>query len=117
MTVKVEIDDKLPQEVLDFISQNEEAVAMDVEARARASTAFKDETGYLRSHISAKKSKYQAGGWIVGAWAPHAWLVEYGHELINPYTGRKVGHVPGRSYLRAALNAVISSARAKFGAR
>ncbi len=117
MQIRVEIDEQIPQKVIDFISQNAEEVAGEIEARAKASTAFKDETGYLRSHISAKKSKYEAGGWIVGAWAPHAWLVEYGHELINPYTGRKVGHVSGRSYLRAALNAAISSARAKFGAR
>lgn len=117
MTVRVEIDEKLPQEIKDFISANEESVAMEVEANAKGSTAFKDETGYLRKHISAKKSKYKEGGWIVGAWAPHAWLVEHGHELINPYTGKKVGTVPPHAYLRPALSAAIASARAKFGVK
>ena len=113
--VRGEIDDAVPDFVVKHIEENAEDVAGEIELRARGTTAFLDKTGRLRKAISAKKSRYEGGGWIVGAWAPHAWLVEFGHELINPYTGKRVGHVPAHSYLRAALNAAISSARAKFG--
>ncbi len=112
-----EIDDAVPDFVKKYITDNAEKVANEIEFRAKATTAFLDKTGRLREAIKARKSKYEDGGWIVGAWAPHAWLVEFGHDLINPYTGKKVGRVMGRSYLRAALNSAISSARAKFGAR
>jgi hypothetical protein len=112
-----EIDDAVPDFVKKYIDENAEDVAGEIEFRATGTTVFLDKTGRLRKALKARKSKYEDGGWIVGAWAPHAWVVEYGHDLINSYTGKKVGHVGGRSYLRKALNDSVTAARAKFEAR
>lgn len=109
-----ELEDSFPEEFKRFVDANAESVAKEVENYARTTTAFKDETGSLRKSIKARKSKYPDGGWIVGAWAPHAWLVEYGHELINWSTGRKIGNVPPKPYLRPALEQGMYSAYSKF---
>ena len=112
-----EYEDEIPPEFVKYIDDNAEDIAQEIEFRAQATAAFIDKTGRLRKSIKARKSKYEGGGWIVGAWSPHAWLVEFGHELIDWYSGRKVGHVPEHKFLRTALNNVISTARAKFGTR
>ena len=109
-----EIEDAVPDMVKDFINENAEEIANQVESRAKSSAAFSDKTGNLRSAISARKSRYEDGGWIVGAWAPHAWLVEFGHDLIDWRTGKKIGEVPAHPFLRPALDAEISWAMTKF---
>lgn len=108
-SVRVEISEKIPDEVLAFIAKNEEAVARPVEARAVSTTAFRDETGKLRKSIKALKSKYEGGGWIVRAKAPHAHLVEFGHGGKNP--------APAHAFLRPALEAEIEEAKMIFGAK
>jgi len=109
------IDDELPENIKEFINNNTEAVAREVESSAQSSSAFGDKTGKLRASITAKESKYPGGGWIVIAKSPHAWLVEYGHDMIDWHTGRKIGTVKKHPYLRPALNKGISSAWARFG--
>jgi len=111
------INDDLPDFVREFINENAEVVAREVESLARNSAGFHDESGRLRKSIKAYPSKYKEGGWIVGAWSPHAWLVEYGHDLIDWRTGRKIGHVPPHAYLRPALQHGIASAYGKFGVK
>ncbi len=66
-------------EIMDAIDQNLEETAQFVEREARISAAFRDKTGKLRKAIKLKKSKFEDGGWIVVARAPHAHLVEFGH--------------------------------------
>lgn len=70
-------------------------------------------TTSLRGSIKAFPSKYTDGGWIVGAWAPHAHLVEFGHDQIDWRSGRKVGEVQARPFLRPAAEKVFR----RFAAR
>lgn len=114
--VRVDIDIELPKEVKDFVEKNEEAVAKIIEGKAKATSSFIDKTGILRKRIKAKESKYADGGWIVEARAPHAHLIEYGHELIDWRTGRRIGVVPARPFLRKAKEETIARAINMFGA-
>lgn len=112
-----ELEDAVPEEVTSFIDANAESIAGMVEARAKATSAFADKTGKLRSAIRKHKSKFKDGGYIVGAWAPHAWLVEYGHDVIDWHSGKKIGQAAPHPFLRPALDMEISAAITKFGAR
>ena len=109
---RVVIQEDLPKEIKDWIIDNEEQVARKIEAEAKASTAFKDQTGKLRRSIRAVKSRYVEGGWIVkagGRSAPHAHLVEFGHGGPQP--------APAHSYLRSSKEKVIAEAIRMFGAK
>ena len=100
-------------EIMDAIDQNLEETAQFVEQEARVSAAFQDKTGKLRKSIRLKKSKFEDGGWIVQARAPHAHLVEYGHVKFlwgKPTSGR----VPPKPFLRPALEKGIRYAVGKF---
>ena len=100
-------------EIMDAIDQNLEATAQFVEQEARVSAAFQDKTGKLRKSIKLKKSKFEDGGWIVVARAPHAHLVEFGH--VKWLWGRPTsGRVPPKPYLRPALEKGIRYAVGKF---
>jgi len=100
-------------EIMDAVDQNLEAVGQVVEAEAKISAAFQDKTGKLRKSIKLKKSKFEDGGYIVQARAPHAHLVEYGHVLIA--WGRVTGkRVPPKPFLRPALEKGIRYAVGKF---
>ena len=118
-----EIEDKIPPEFIKYIDDNAESIAQAIEFRAKATAMFIDKTGYLRSKIKARKSKFEGGGWIVGAWAPHAWLVEFGHRMVDWRTGRflKVhgmdDETTPRPFLRRALQNTIAAARVKFGVK
>lgn len=83
-----------------------------VAARAMQSTAFSDTerrgVTHLRPSIRVRKSRYEDGGYIVQARAPHAHLVEFGHAQVT-HDGRVVGHVPAHSFLRAARDEVLAS--------
>ena len=95
---------------------------------AKNSTEFEDETGTLRKSIKMAKSKFKNGGHVVYADAPHAHLVEYGHEMVvggtlpgspgkrvafkkarkaanpkNTGKGKVVGTVPPQPFMRNAL--------------
>jgi HK97 gp10 family phage protein len=105
---KVEIDTKEFEFALaKFINDNCEDIAKQVAIDARA--GVKVITGTLRKSIRAKKSKFEDGGAIVIASAPHAHLVEYGHGGPNP--------AQPHPFLRKALDKNIELARQKFGAK
>ena len=118
--VRVSISDEVPPVVVKYFEDNAEDVASQINVRAKATTEFEDETGKLRKSIKAEKIpewKGDIGGyWIVKATAPHAHLVEFGHQQISK-KGIVVGHVPAHSFLRTALESVISDAKSKFGVR
>lgn len=100
-------------DVMLAIDQNLEETAKYVESEAKITSAFQDKTGKLRKTIKIKKSKYEDGGYIVMARAPHAHLVEFGHVLIA--WGRVTGkRVPPHPYLRPALEKGIRFAVGKF---
>ena len=100
-------------DIMDAIDQNLEATAQYVEKEARISAEFQDKTGLLRKKIKLKKSKFEDGGWIVVARAPHAHLVEYGHVAIPP-GDLEGGRVPPHPFLRPALEKGIRYAVGKF---
>ena len=115
---RVNIDIAVPKTVKDFIEHNEKVVAGRIEQKAKATTVFIDKTGMLRKRIKAKESKYADGGWIVEATAPHAHLVEYGHEIINWRTGQATGkRTKAAKFLRGAKEQTIAEAIAIFGAK
>ena len=102
-------------EIMDAIDQNLEETAQFVEREAQISAAFQDKTGKLRKKIKLKKSKFEDGGWIVEARAPHAHLVEFGHVKFlwgKPTSER----VPPHPFLRPALEKGIRYAVGKFKA-
>ena len=61
-------------------------VAAKVFNRAKTTSDFADQTGNLRKSIKMHDSKYEQGGHIVVATAPHAHLIEYGHKHGNGVT-------------------------------
>lgn len=76
------------------------------ETRKNARTAFDNRTRNLYRSIKRKKSKINKDQWLVGAFAPHAHLVESGHRLTVGKNGRVVGHVPPHPFFEPAIEAV-----------
>lgn len=108
--------DAAMDEVMDAVNANLEQVADIVYQQAKATTAFHDKTGTLRRKIAKKGSRFDNGGFIVEARAPHAHLVEYGHGLIawgNP-TGKRV---PAHPFLRPAKEVGLQKAIQLFRQR
>lgn len=100
-------------EVIAAIESNLEIVAADVEAEAKNTSAFSDKTGNLRKSIKKRKSKFENGGFIVMAKAPHAHLIEFGHVMIA--WGHPIGRrVPAHPFLRPAVEKGISKAVSLF---
>ena len=89
-------------EVMDAMDANLKDIAEYVEQEAQTTLAYQDKTGKLRKKTQLKVSKYEDGGYIVQARAPHAHLVEYGHVLVawGRVTGKRVKPHP---FLRPAL--------------
>jgi hypothetical protein len=100
-------------DILKAVDQRLEDTAEVVEREAKTTSSFTDKGGKLRKSISKQKSKFEDGGWIVVARAPHAHLVEYGH--VKFLWGRPTGErVAPRPFLRPALEKGIRYAVAKF---
>jgi HK97 gp10 family phage protein len=98
-------------EVVAAIEANLETVAANVAANAKSSAAFADKDGNLRKSISYKKSKFENGGFIVAARAPHAHLVEFGHVMLNKFGApTKLRRVPAHPFLRKAVEQGIKEA-------
>ena len=77
------------------------------EVRSNADVDFYDQTGNLRASIARKKSKYDKDTHIVGAFAPHAHLVEFGTDVrVSKKTGKVSGHMPATLFMTAAGQAV-----------
>ena len=105
MSAEVKIDTKqFEQELAGFINENCMEIAQQIAKDARASVNVV--TGNLRKSIRAKKSKFEDGGAIVVATAPHAFIIEYGRK-----------NAPAYPYLRPALEKNINLARQQFGAK
>ena len=85
-----------------------DVISMDLlkEVRAQARVAFKDKTKLLRKNIKRKKSKYDKGTVIVGAFAPHAHLVEFGHDITTTKKGEVIGHVPAYPFMSIAAKSI-----------
>jgi hypothetical protein len=100
-------------EVMDAIDQNLKDVANYVEAEAVNTLAYHDKTGMLRKRTKLRVSKFEGGGYIVQARAPHAHLVEFGHVMFlwGRPTGKRVKPHP---FLRPALEKGIRYAVSKF---
>ena len=94
--------DAAVSEIMTAIDQDLESVADHVLSEAETTTAFYDKIGNLRKKIQLKKSKFEDGGYIVQARAPHAHLVEFGHVMYihGKSTGKRV---PPHPFLRPAL--------------
>jgi len=74
-------------------------------------------TGNLEKAINEKQWKINSNEVLVLAAvdrkiAPHAHLVEYGHELVR--NGKIVGHVPAHPFWRPAVDAKADEARRKM---
>lgn len=116
------------------VQRNVDALAEMVAAEARATTAFTDRSGKLRRSIKVRRLREgEEPVVIVGAFAPHAHLVEFGtqgprsnHGKAMPigadgarYGGkgevsgwaRKVARMPALPFLRPALEKVLARAR------
>lgn len=97
---RVTISMDIPPEVEALIQKNAETIARMIAQEARATTAFTDKTGTLRSRMySEKVGEY----WRAGARAPHAHLVEYGHGGPHP--------APAHPFLRPAKERVFSQVK------
>ena len=105
---KVTIDtSEFEKELAEFINSNSLEIAKQIAKDAKASVNVV--TGNLKKSIRAKKSKFEDGGWIVIADAPHAFLVEYGHGGPQPALPHP--------FLRKAFEANMAEAIRQFGAR
>jgi hypothetical protein len=109
-------DDELITMVRQYVDAEVEDIANRIADAAVASTEFQDSRktkNKLRKSIRPKVSKFENGGWIVVARAPHAHLVEYGHAKVT-HDGDVVGHVTARPFLRKAKNKVLFEVIAEF---
>ena len=91
-------------ELAAFINENCMEIAKQIAKDAKAN--INNVTGNLAKSVRAKKSKFEDGGAIVVATAPHASLIEFGRKAAPAYP-----------FLRPALDKNIQAARAAFGAR
>lgn len=98
---------EIEKKIATFINENSKQIARQIATDAKSSV--NSVTGNLKRSIKARKSKFEDGGYIVIARAPHAHLVEYGHGGPRP--------APAHPFLRPALDKNINAARASFGAR
>lgn len=106
--VTVDIDPKaLAEGMAKMLEPQLKDVAGEIAEEARATSAFADKTGNLRKSIKVRKSKFENGGYIVLSTAPHAHLIEFGHDMVTR-KGRKVGEVPPYPFLRPAANKVFA---------
>lgn len=119
VVIKADLNEKwIMKAIQEAASPGLTALAAEVAARAKASTAFVDKTGHLRKTIRvAKPTKADLdaeGGQeirIVRASAPHAHLVEDGHAMVTK-DGQVVGHVPAHPFLGPARDSVANEAEA-----
>ncbi len=85
----------------DILDKLATSAVQKIRANARQ---FKVDTGALKKSIKKKKSKINNLGYIAGAMAPHAHLLEYGHALVR--NGKVYGHVPAHPFVKPAEEAV-----------
>ena len=106
---KVDIPiEAIVQEYAAYAMEIVEAVSKELvkETRRQAKRAFVSQTGRLYKSIKKRKSKFDKDTVIVGAFAPHAQLVEFGTGMRVDKRGKTSGHVPAKPFLSAAEAAV-----------
>ena len=109
-SVKVDIDiGAIVEGVKEASKLGLRAVAEEVAARARASSAFTDKTGELRKSITVETPDARSPVVLVKAKAPHAHLIEFGHAKVTP-GGRVVGFTPAHPFLTPAAEEVFQRA-------
>ena len=131
-SVKIDLGDIDAGQFAGYLEGHIEELAKEVKAEAKASTAFTDRTGTLRKSIRIQTMRDADGEKIVvvGAFAPHAHLVEFGTQaprrsdreggkmFLDGVYSRKgrgvfvdeVGPMPARPFLRPALEKVLMRA-------
>ena len=135
-SVQVHIDFEPPKEIQDWVTENEERVALKVRDTAKKLSPQKGgfldykgtsrESNWSRQHnnpnmklrkkTGKRKSKFDEGGFIVMAQAPHAWLVEHGHDIVDWRTMKSTGkRAKPHPFLKTALTMTLSDARRIFG--
>jgi hypothetical protein len=104
-------DDELVRLISEHVDENMESIAADIatETRRRAPKI----KGLLIKSVRARRSKYEGGGYIVVVSAPHAPLVEYGHDIVDRH-GVVRGRVRPHPFFRPAINAVTKRVRSQF---
>lgn len=108
------ISDELDQFFHDVEIDHQDACLEIAEDGATVAKSFiNDDTGNLRAHTKASRSKFgPEGGAIVYCNASHAHLVEYGHALVKGGKlgkgGKVIGHVPPHPFIRRSRDAVKS---------
>lgn len=112
---KHEVNIPVTEIVMEFAAwadEIEQEIARELlkETRKNAQTAFGDVSGKLRLAIKRKPSRFDKGVLIVGAFAPHAHLVEFGHDM-EVHGAVVANHVPAHSFLATAGDAVQARLR------
>ena len=106
--VDIPIDD-IMREYAAYADEIVQAVSNELlrEVRKNARNDFTDRSGLLRASVRKKRSKFDKETHVVGAFAPHAHLVEFGSELrVSKKTGKVSGHMPATLFLTAAGQSV-----------
>lgn len=102
---EVKIDTKdFELELARHINENAEQIAKQIAVDAKSK--INNVTGTLGRSVKARKSKFDDGGWIVMATAPHAHLIEFGRR-----------GAPAYPFLRPALDQNITAAKQAFGVK
>ena len=74
---------------------------------AKTSHGYKDRTGNLSKGFKVRKSKFKNGGYLALNTAPHAHLIEFGHDLVKggkkDKGGEVIGFIEGKPFMRPAL--------------
>jgi very-short-patch-repair endonuclease/preprotein translocase subunit YajC len=92
MSVKVEFDFReFSQELAEHINDNCEVIAKQVAKDARASVNVV--TGNLKKSIRAKESKFDDGGWIVQATAPHCVFGSRESRVVTKKGRKTIGSI------------------------
>ena len=105
-------DEELIKAISKYIDTHTEQIAEEIatEAKQRAPRRI----GRLVRSIRVRPSRFEGGGWLVIASAPHAHLVEYGHQIVDR-KGRVRGRVAPSPFLRPAAAVVTRKLRGRIG--
>ena len=108
---KLKWDDGLGEDFFDAAKEDAYKIAKKIAGTAKR-LAPRGKTGNLRKGIVAGKTKKNISMAFVYSNAPHAHLIEYGHQLVR--SGKKIGHVAAYPYLRPALSSNQGSGKVVF---
>lgn len=115
-SVRVSIDPDVERRISDVAREKLQPVlgqlAAAIAGDAAAGSDFADKTGNLRKSITAEELD-DGDGYIVTARAPHAHLIEFGHDMVS-HKGVKVGQVKAHPFLRPAADRVMAQAARFF---